>query len=77
MKKQQEKIFQLLKEIIVESETDIHNFYIEEGISSRELEEHSQVIKNISECSSMNELTTLMYNNFGMDCTYLFNNYLN
>lgn len=76
MKKKKAKIFSLLKEIIVECETNIHKDMKVDGISIQTIKCHSRAIKELKKCSTMEELLIVMGEDFSMDYTEVIETYV-
>lgn len=77
MKKKKAKIFSLLKEIIIECETNIHDdMKKERDIDKKSLKQHSKVIKELKKCSTIKELLIIMNVHFSMDYTDVIETYI-
>jgi len=77
MKKQKKQIFQLLRNLILECEINIHNDpTFKEDLNVDEYKEHKKLLGKIKSCPEIEELFDLMNEEFGMDVWEVIETYL-
>ena len=77
MKKKKKQIFQLLRNLILEGETKIHNDpSFKEDMNVEDYKEHKKLLGRIKSCPGIEELFDLMNEEFGMDVWTVIETYL-